>query len=726
MKSLKTKLILILILILSCFLVLGSIGAGQSESFYEKNKVRTIEANKYVPEVIIVKFKRGVSEDVINKINQSHGTSILSLSKRGGFLLLKIPPTKTVEEMVAIYSKNPNVEYTEPNFIASALWEPNDTYYSYQWNFYNTDNGGINMESAWDIQKGNSGVIVAVIDTGVAYENYSNFSQAPDLANTIFVSGYDFVNGDSHPNDDEGHGTHVTGTIAQSTNNSLGAAGIAFNTSIMPVKVLDQSGYGTYDDIANGIYFAADNGADVINMSLGGTSTSVTLENALAYAYGKGVTIICAAGNEYQRGNKPSYPAAYDSYCIAVAATRYDEERAYYSNTGSYIDIAAPGGDITVDQNNDGYGDGVLQQTFGNNPGDFGYWFYQGTSMASPHVAGVAALLIACGITGPANVRAVLESTAEDKGPAGWDSSYGWGIVDAFAALKWSVGPVDNPPAISITSPVNGTTVSGMVTISADASDDVGINQVDFYNNTTLIASDTTSPYSVSWDSTGVTDGTYILKAVAIDSISQQTSDSINVSVDNVMVPPMANAGPDNSANVGQTVSFDGSGSTDPDGSIVSYAWDFGDGTTGTGVNVTHIYTVAGIYTATLTVTDNSGLTGTDAAIITVSQAPSAATAYINIDMSKTTSSKGWKAAASIVLSENNDAGIKISGAKVYGKWSGVYAKSVSGSTDSNGQLIFTTILIKKSGAAKFTVTKVVKNNIVYLLGGEIYDSISN
>jgi len=391
---------------------------------------------KWAPDEIIVKFKKDVPNEQIGKINSKHGASILRTSRFAGFKKMKVTAGKTAEQTVEIYSRLPEVEYAELNYYIYAHWVPNDTYYHKQWNFQ--DIGGINLEPAWEITTGDPNIIVAVLDTGVAYENYGGFALAPELVDTRFVTGYDFYNDDSHPNDDEGHGTHVTGTIAQCTNNKKGAAGIAFNCSIMPVKVLDTRGSAPYDIVADGVYFAVDNGAKIINMSLGGDSFSITLRNAVAYAYNNGVTCICSAGNEYEEGNPVQYPAGYNSYCIAVGATRFDRTRSYYSNTGSYIDLVAPGGDLDVDQNGDGWMDGIVQQTFDpNDPTDFGYYMYIGTSMAAPHVSGAAAMLASIAITEPDDIRQALQNTAIDLGSSGKDNEYGYGIIDAFAALNY-------------------------------------------------------------------------------------------------------------------------------------------------------------------------------------------------------------------------------------------------------------------------------------------------
>jgi serine protease len=354
---------------------------------------------------------------------------------------VKLQGADTVEDTISRLLQDEGVEYAEPNYIAQALGVPNDPYYPFQWNLRTRFEGGINAERAWNRSTG-SGVVVAVIDTGVAYENYydsqnlTRYYQAPELSNVVFVSGYDFVGKDTHPNDNSGHGTHVAGTIAQNTNNGAGGAGIAYGAKIMPLKVLDRDGFGTYADIADAIVYAADNGAKVINLSLGGVSESSYMKEAVKYAYEKGVVVVAAAGNN---GGSILYPAAYDDYVIAVGATRYDRQRANYSSFGPSLDIVAPGGDIGVDQNGDGYGDGIVQQTFiGTDYGNFGYHFWQGTSMASPHVAGVAALVIANGYAKtPADVRQAMESTAYDLGSKGRDNYYGYGLINANAALNW-------------------------------------------------------------------------------------------------------------------------------------------------------------------------------------------------------------------------------------------------------------------------------------------------
>jgi serine protease len=402
-----------------------------------------IEPSGHCPNDIIVRFARDLDEPNRAALLDAHGCSILRTCEPGNVHRVRIPAGQTPEEAVASFLAEDGVEHAELNYYASIYLTPDDPYYHYQWNFDNSDTGGIHTKSAWDIEVGDPCVIIAVVDTGVAYETYGAYLQAPDLAETRFVPGYDFVHDDAHPNDDQGHGTHVTGTIAQSTNNDLGVAGIAFGCSIMPVKVLNNRGAGDHFTIAEGLYFAADHGAKVINMSFGSTQGSDTLEQAVAYAFQHGATLVCAAGNNYQNGNQPSYPAAYDNYCIAVAATRYDDTHAPYSTTGAYVDIAAPGGDTLVDQNQDGYPDGILQETFSVNPDVFAYFFFQGTSMATPHVSGVAGLLVSAGVTDPNTVREAIQNTARDVGAAGWDSTYGWGIVDANAALTYR--PPQNP-----------------------------------------------------------------------------------------------------------------------------------------------------------------------------------------------------------------------------------------------------------------------------------------
>ncbi|MEW6281890.1 MAG: S8 family serine peptidase, partial [Candidatus Eremiobacterota bacterium] len=333
-------------------------------------------------------------------------------------------------------ARDPLVQHVEPDYVyyasdAPAADFPNDPMYNYNWHMRQ-----VRCEQAWPWTSGQNAV-VAVLDTGVAYANYKEFHQVEDLDRTKFVPGYDFVNKHDKPLDDHAHGTHVAGTIAQSTNNGKGVVGLAWGCAIMPVKVLSGRGSGTVSAISDAIVWSSDHGANVINMSLGGGFPSTVMDEACSYAKRHGTTVVCAAGNESRP--RPSYPAGYDA-CVSVSALDFEENLSWYSNHGPEIDISAPGGDTRSDKNGDGKPDGVLQNTIGiQNPRTSDYYWFQGTSMASPHAAGGAALVVSLGVTRPDAVEALLKSTARSKGKEGKERGFGAGVLDAGRAA-WKAG----------------------------------------------------------------------------------------------------------------------------------------------------------------------------------------------------------------------------------------------------------------------------------------------
>jgi len=390
-------------------------------------------SNEHPAKEIIVRFKHGtLSESRKLSVLARCGAGRITASYKNIFKIVEVPEG-TMDEKLSALLKMPEIAYAEPNYTVRALSFPDDTYYGLQWNF-----SLINLEQAWAVSAG-QGVTVAVLDSGVSPYGRDGFG-------TRLLPGYNaFLNREARWEDFNYHGTHVAGTIGQETNNGIGVAGIACSAGILPVKVLNRAGFGTIAAVASGIRWAADHGARIINMSLGDSESSQTLYDAVTYAYGRGVVLVAAAGNESGASELApvSYPAAYEQV-IAVGSIGYGGERAYYSNGGPELDLVAPGGDTSSDADNDGHVDGILQETFFEYLGfvryalGWNYFFLQGTSMASPHAAGVAALV--CSLHpdwGPDEVREALTTTAVDLGAPGRDDSYGYGLIDAAAAVAY-------------------------------------------------------------------------------------------------------------------------------------------------------------------------------------------------------------------------------------------------------------------------------------------------
>jgi serine protease len=382
----------------------------------------------------------------------------------GGHRELVITDGKSVDATLAKLRARPDVAEAHPDYVVRAAggYYPNDPgigglgdWRNLQWNF--AGSYGIRAPKAWAKLRalgrdGGRGVVVAVIDSGVAYRDYGDFIRAPDLYRGRFTSGYDFIDNDRHPLDDLGHGTHVTGTIAEHVNNKKAVTGIAYGVHVMPVRILSGDGRGDTADFAQGIVWAADHGADVINMSLEFTQDERARDipaviDAIRYAHDKGVVMVGAAGNNGR--SHLSYPGR-DRDVISVAASTADGCEAEYSEYGDGLDVTAPGGggDEPLDGDDwdrahcDGSASGrsVWQQTFDRgDPRSFHLYGFSGTSESTPHVSAIAALVIASGVVGshpkPYQVRNRIQGTARDLGPPGYDKRYGYGLVDATAAV---------------------------------------------------------------------------------------------------------------------------------------------------------------------------------------------------------------------------------------------------------------------------------------------------
>jgi serine protease len=376
--------------------------------------------------------------------------------RRGGFgvrYLTRVDPEVGAARALDRLRSMAEVDYAEVNGLvrmsAPTTFTPNDTRFGIQWNFRM-----VGAERTWGIQKGSPTVAVAVLDTGIAFEDYDDprtgqrFRRGPDFQGTVFLPGRDLVNGDDHPNDDNLHGTHMASTIAEATNNNRSFAGLAFNCALMPVKVLDDEGFGTDFDVAEGIDHAANFSQDgrrpvkVINLSLGGTR-SEDVRRAVDRAFGAGVVLVAAAGNDDQ--GTIDFPSAF-SNVIAVGAVDARKQKAWYSNFGTELSVVAPGGDCGRNDSANTFGaDCVWQENLHPEEVEAGRYDtfvllgLDGTSSATAHVSALAALLVSQGITDPAAVRAALEQTAERLGGApagGRNDMFGHGLIQPARALS--------------------------------------------------------------------------------------------------------------------------------------------------------------------------------------------------------------------------------------------------------------------------------------------------
>lgn len=420
----KTPVILKLIVLA---LLVWLLEAGPTPALAQKPD-RT-GSDKFKAGEVLVKFKPQVGQQTGKDRLQREGAKIVKVLPRSGLLRIKVTPGSEQQAVAQLMARS-DVEFAALNHLVTAFETPNDPSFGSQWGMTK-----IEGPAAWDISHGAASVIIAVVDTGVDLDH-------PDLANKLWVNsdeipgngfdddhngyiddvnGYDFYNFDAFPDDDHSHGSHVAGIAAASTNNGTGVAGVSWGARIMPLKVLSAGGSGTTADVAEAIYYAVDNGAKVINLSLGAAGTSwpcywPDVENAFQYADSHGVLLVVASGNDGKYG--VSCPAAYDQ-AMAVGSTTSSDTLSYFSNYGPRLEVVAPGSGIYSTWSNGSYGT------------------KSGTSMATPHVAGLSALVWGMDPGMTANqVRELIKSSADDLGSAGVDDYFGYGRINAYRAMQ--------------------------------------------------------------------------------------------------------------------------------------------------------------------------------------------------------------------------------------------------------------------------------------------------
>ena len=590
-------------------------------------------------------------------------------------LSVRVPAT-----MVGTLRKYPNVASVEADTSVQLLVQ------EFPWGIDRID-----AEVVQGYNKG-AGVRIAVIDTGIDLDH-------PDL---VVAGNVSFVPGTATGDDDHGHGTHVAGIIG-ARDNGLGVVGVAPESALYAVKVLDATGSGSWSNVISGLEWAVDHKMNIVNMSLGASSAPAAAELAINSAYNAGILVVAAAGNSgnnFGLGDNITFPARYAAV-IAVVATDQSDQRATFSSTGPAAEIAAPGVGI--------------KSTYKNG----GYTTLSGTSMAAPHVAGTAALVLAGGtltdltgdgVTNNRDLRIRLQQTADDLGASGRDPLYGYGLVDADQAAP---NPGSNsPPVANAGGPYFGTEdvpVSFNGTASFDPNNDPLTYVWSFGDGATGSGVSPSHAYAAG--------GVYTVVLTVSDGRGGTSIATTTATITEVNDPPVANAGPDRTVQAGKPVTLNGSGSFDPDGSIVSYQWDFGDGSGAGGATVAHVYAIPGTYVARLTVTDNMGASASDTATVFVTAPGQNLMHVAAIDMQLVRQFGGGRTFARATVTVVDKAGNPVGDVTVKGHWENATVDKDAAATNASGQATLDSDALRKPSpgtAFVFVVDDLLKDGWSY------------
>jgi len=584
------------------------------------------QAELVQPGVVVARF---ADPSRASSVAADHGAAPLR-SLRLGMSVLRVPEG-TERQIAAALARDPRVVFAEPSVPRTLglpcsvgdCRQPTDGHFGRRWDLHNDGavrdatgnvlwtNGLVPdadmdwLEAFDQLGAFQGSAVVGVIDTGI-------FGSHVDLAGRL-IAQHDHFNVDDVAEDDNGHGTHVSGIALAHADNGVGAAGIAYGPD---VRLVVSKGCGLVvfigyicwsPDIADGIAWAVDNGANVINLSLGGNQGSAAEQTALQYALAHDVLPICAAGNDQ---SDVDYPAAFPE-CMAVSSTTWSDQLASYSSWGPDVEVSAPGGDTIHASGYD-----MIASTYNNG----GYVYLAGTSMAAPQVTGLAALLHALGVTSADAKRQIIRSSADDLGPAGFDPLYGHGRVNVWNAVLSALGsppppPTPNEPPVAAFASSCTDNACAFTDQSTDVDGSVVAWNWYFGDGTASDLQNPSHAYAAA--------GTYTVALVARDN--RGAADTAMQAVTVTGPPPP----PPNQAPVAAftyactylTCAFT-DGSTDPEGRLVAWSWSFGDGSTTNAPSPTRTYGAPGDYTVTLTVRDHGGLADTTQQVVTATAPP--------------------------------------------------------------------------------------------------------